>query len=245
MEAMSSRHWITVRIKVIPFLIAGVFLSIISSQIHSKSLYTSAWNALYPSSSSGSNAQCALCHSSTTGGGLNDYGLDMWLSTAGTISSRIVDIEGLNSDSDPTSSDNLAEINANSQPGWTGWAPAGVAGDLDPATTNQPPTADAGGPYSGTAGVVLTFDGSGSSDSDGTIVQYDWVFVDGSSAPAVGPTPSHTFDLPGAYAVTVTVTDDDGDTDSDTTTVMINAEELTVPDAARRTIPVILQLLLD
>lgn len=164
----------------------------------------------------------------------------MWLSTAGTISSRIVDIESLNSDFDPTSSDNLAEINANPQPGWTGWAPAGVAGDLDPATIKQPPTADAGGPYSVTAGVVLTFDGSGSSDSDDTIVQYDWVFGDGSSATAMGPTPSHTFDLAGAYMVTVTFMDNDGNTDSDKTTVMIDAEQPKVPDAAWQIIPVII-----
>ncbi len=51
------------------------------------------------------------------------------------------------------------------------------AGGSDTATTtatidaaNQAPTADPNGPYTGTVGVAVTFDGSGSTDPDGTIV---------------------------------------------------------------------------
>ena len=37
---------------------------------------------------------------------------------------------------------------------------------------NTPPTADANGPYSGTAGLPVSFDGTGWNDPDGTIVAY-------------------------------------------------------------------------
>ncbi len=47
-----------------------------------------------------------------------------------------------------------------------------------PAPTNAPPVANAGGPYSGTKGSALTVDGSGSSDSDGSIAGYQWRFGD-------------------------------------------------------------------
>ena len=38
---------------------------------------------------------------------------------------------------------------------------------------NSPPVPDAGGPYAGTAGVAIEFDGSDSSDSDGNIDSYE------------------------------------------------------------------------
>jgi len=44
------------------------------------------------------------------------------------------------------------------------------------------PVADAGGAYSGTEGVAISFDGSGSSDPDGTIVSWLWDFGDGESS---------------------------------------------------------------
>jgi len=39
---------------------------------------------------------------------------------------------------------------------------------------NQPPVADAGGPYSAKEGSSITFDASNSRDPDGTIVEYEW-----------------------------------------------------------------------
>lgn len=86
---------------------------------------------------------------------------------------------------------------------------------------NQAPTADAGGPYNGTEAVSLTFDGSASSDSDGTIVRYDWDFGDGTTAPNAGPSPAHTYAAPGSYPITLTVTDDGGLTDVGQTTATI------------------------
>jgi PKD repeat protein len=39
---------------------------------------------------------------------------------------------------------------------------------------NLPPTADAGGPYSGLAGQDILFDGTGSDDAEGPIALYEW-----------------------------------------------------------------------
>lgn len=45
-------------------------------------------------------------------------------------------------------------------------------------STNQPPVADAGGPYSGVVANALAVSGVGSSDADGTIVNYRWWWND-------------------------------------------------------------------
>ncbi len=59
------------------------------------------------------------------------------------------------------------------------------------------------------AGSPSAFDGSASSDPDGSVVRYDWNFGDGASANA-GPRPSHVYASAGSYAVSLTVTDDAG-----------------------------------
>jgi len=87
--------------------------------------------------------------------------------------------------------------------------------------TNSPPTADAGGPYATDVGEALSFDGTGSSDPDGTITSYEWDFGDGNTA--TGPTPSHTYLVSGDYPVVLTVIDDDGDSDSDSTLASVNS----------------------
>ncbi len=86
-------------------------------------------------------------------------------------------------------------------------------------TTNVPPTANAGGPYDGTVDVAVSFDGAGSSDSDGRIVSYAWNFGDGGTSS--GRTPSHTYNSADTYSVTLTVTDDDGESDTAQTTATI------------------------
>ncbi|MCW4016794.1 MAG: PKD domain-containing protein [Candidatus Bathyarchaeota archaeon] len=58
----------------------------------------------------------------------------------------------------------------------------------------------------------IHFDGTGSYDSDGSIVSYAWDFGDGNTA--TGATVEHTYEDNGVYTVTLTVTDDDGATDS-------------------------------
>ena len=54
----------------------------------------------------------------------------------------------------------------------------------------------------------IQFDGTGSSDPDGTIVLYEWDFGDGSSG--TGATPTHAYSLAGPYVATLCVTDDEG-----------------------------------
>lgn len=84
------------------------------------------------------------------------------------------------------------------------------------APANQPPTAQFS--YSCT-GLSCTFDGSGSSDVDGTLVSYAWNFGDGNSGPGV--TAVHTYGDAGTYPVELTVTDDDGATGSITHSVSV------------------------
>jgi PKD repeat protein len=86
---------------------------------------------------------------------------------------------------------------------------------------NDPPVSDPNGPYTGSEGVAVTFDGSGSSDVDGTIVSYDWDFGDGNTGNGVNPT--HTYAAAGTYTVSLTVTDDGGATDTASTTATISA----------------------
>lgn len=70
---------------------------------------------------------------------------------------------------------------------------------------NQAPTAT----FSETCtDLSCSFSGSGSSDSDGTIVGYAWEFGDG--ATGAGAAASHVYAAPGTYEVRLTVTDDDG-----------------------------------
>lgn len=66
---------------------------------------------------------------------------------------------------------------------------------------------------SATSGLNATFDGSGSSDPDGTVASYDWNWGDG-TADGNGVSPTHSYATAGTYTVTLTVTDNDGATDS-------------------------------
>ena len=60
---------------------------------------------------------------------------------------------------------------------------------------------------------VVSFDGSLSSDADGTIVSFSWDWGDGTPAGS-GVAPTHTYAGQGTYTVTLTVTDDDALTDT-------------------------------
>jgi DNA-binding beta-propeller fold protein YncE len=101
----------------------------------------------------------------------------------------------------------------------------GAGGELSPKATptvaagngpngiavvpDQGPTAsfsDAAAP----AGSASSFDGSASSDFDGTVVRYDWNFGDGTTLANGGAHSTHTYTTPGTYTVTLTVTDDAG-----------------------------------
>lgn len=73
------------------------------------------------------------------------------------------------------------------------------------ATNNAPAAVITATPLSGDAPLQVSFDGSRSSDSDGTIASYAWQFGDG--ATAEGASAQHTYANPGTYTAKLTVTD--------------------------------------
>jgi len=85
-------------------------------------------------------------------------------------------------------------------------------------TPNNPPTASF---THTTNGLTASFNGTGSSDSDGTISSYAWTFGDGTSAS--GATVSRTYAMAGTYSVQLKVTDDDGATGTVTKSVTVAA----------------------
>jgi PKD repeat protein len=88
-----------------------------------------------------------------------------------------------------------------------------------PPPPNVAPRPNANGPYTATVGVPLQLSSAGSTDSDGTITAYRWMFGDGASSTAANPT--HTYSAAGTYTATLTVTDDDGATASTLATVNV------------------------
>jgi PKD repeat protein len=98
---------------------------------------------------------------------------------------------------------------------------------------NEPPEADPSGPYTGTEGLAIAYDGSGSYDTDGSLVAYEWDFGDETTATGVAPT--HTYAQSGTYTVALTVTDNDGATNTSTTTATIADTEPTAAFSAKRT----------
>lgn len=96
------------------------------------------------------------------------------------------------------------------------WLTAGIAAASDVlgdhTATNNPPIADAGGDQTMPRHVLVTLDGSGSSDPDGDSINYAWSLTvpPGSSASLSEPTalyPSFMVDQPGDYVATLTVDD--------------------------------------
>jgi PKD repeat protein len=73
--------------------------------------------------------------------------------------------------------------------------------------SNTPPTASF---TAQCTGLSCNFNGSASSDVDGTIASHTWEFGDGSTG--TGASASHTYTSGGTYNVELTVTDDDGAT---------------------------------
>jgi hypothetical protein len=90
--------------------------------------------------------------------------------------------------------------------------------------SNVPPTANAGPDQTvtdtnGNGSESVTLNGSGSSDTDGTIVSYEW--REGASVIGTGASPTISFAV-GTHTVTLQVTDDDGATATDTVVITVN-----------------------
>ena len=122
-------------------------------------------------------------------------------------------------------------VTANPQPGEVCNEPSGfTSAPIDlvvSASVNPPnaaPNADAGGPYNVAEGSAMALNGTGSSDSDGTIQAYAWSFT-GSASNDAGAnclitnanqvSASITCNEDGLYTVKLTVTDDDGASDNE------------------------------
>ena len=91
-----------------------------------------------------------------------------------------------------------------------------------PGAGNTAPTANANGPYPGTAGQAVSFSSAGSIDPDGTIDSYSWSFGDGSSSSQANP--NHSYASADTYTVTLTVTDNNGATGSNSTSATITTQ---------------------
>ena len=95
------------------------------------------------------------------------------------------------------------------------------------APANQLPIAA----FEATGGVLTaSFDSSGSSDPDGSIVGYSWDFGDGTTGSGANPT--HGYAAGGTYTVTLTVTDDDDGTATASRTVTVTTPPANQPPTA-------------
>ncbi|MBN1861876.1 MAG: PKD domain-containing protein [Candidatus Thermoplasmatota archaeon] len=99
--------------------------------------------------------------------------------------------------------------------------PGPGGGDPPVVPQNNKPMADvsAGEPYKGYVNTQILFDGSRSTDSDGSIVDWYWVFGDDSDG--IGRIINHTYSKQGTYTVTLTVTDNAGAINAVTTTCVV------------------------
>ncbi len=96
-----------------------------------------------------------------------------------------------------------------------------------PAAKQQAPTAAF---TSSCTALSCSFDGTGSSDPDGSVSGYSWDFGDG--AKSTSATPTHSFAAAGDYTVTLTVTDDGGATGTVSHAVHVTAPVNKAPTAA-------------
>jgi len=103
----------------------------------------------------------------------------------------------------------------------------GVGGCLE---INQAPIASfTRSPASGVAPLAVFFDAAASSDPDGTISSFEWLFGSEPGAEtAIGVTATHTFAAPGTYSVTLKVIDDRGKT-AETVRIVDIADSETPP----------------
>ncbi|PIR55147.1 hypothetical protein COU74_01960 [Candidatus Peregrinibacteria bacterium CG10_big_fil_rev_8_21_14_0_10_36_19] len=79
----------------------------------------------------------------------------------------------------------------------------------------------------GEAPFKVSFDATGSTDSDGNIVDYKWDFDSDGKDDAFGPKTTHTFSASGIYTTTLTVVDADNLSSRESITVNVAAQGIT------------------
>ncbi|MDG6229858.1 MAG: PKD domain-containing protein, partial [Candidatus Thermoplasmatota archaeon] len=89
---------------------------------------------------------------------------------------------------------------------------------------NEPPLAD----YTYTREDLTVSFTDQSTDPDGTLIGWSWVFGDGYMSTQKHP--SHTYDEEGTYTVSLTVTDNDADTDTIVKTITVSASSTDILD---------------
>ena len=95
---------------------------------------------------------------------------------------------------------------------------------INTTVVEKPPIADAGGPYTGLTNQEITFDGSKSTDTDGTITGYRWDWTNDGTYDTdwlTTATTTHVYLVAGKYTVNLQVKDNTGATSNDTATVDI------------------------
>jgi PKD repeat protein len=103
-----------------------------------------------------------------------------------------------------------------------------------PPPTNQPPTADAGGPYTGFVGQPVAMSAAASTDPNNDPLTAVWNFGDGGTG--TGLTTAHTYAAAGTYSVSVTATDPSNASHTASTTATISVPD-NRPPTVTATIP--------
>ena len=86
-------------------------------------------------------------------------------------------------------------------------------------TVNSPPVANAGGNRTVPEATTVSFDASGSTDTEASIYAYQWTFDDGTTTDGIAP--SHHYPQDGVYSVALMVTDTAGSTHTDSIEVTV------------------------
>lgn len=110
---------------------------------------------------------------------------------------------------------------------------------IETTCPNVAPEAVAGADYAGEEGQAIMLDGSQSTDSDGTIILYEWdLDNDGEYDDAISMTPNATFTDNGVYTVSLRITDDHNATAVDTALVTTSNVSPTVDAGPNITVTV-------